>query len=185
MTSHDAMVDDVTIRWEEHGHGMPVVLGHGIPTSPALWRHVVPRLDGMRILSFEMVGYGHSIATGRNHDISVAAQARHLNAWLDHLDVDRAVLAGHDLGGGVVHIAAVERPQRCAGLMLTNAIAYDSWPIPSIKALRATRTLFARAPDTLLKTRASSSRSRQPSADVSSCSTHVPGLLLVWASPSA
>ncbi len=152
MRSHDAVVDGVPVRWEEHGEGMPVVLVHGIPTSPDLWRHVVPLLHDVRVLSFEMVGYGRSIPAGRGRDISVAAQARYLSAWLDHLDVDRAVLAGHDLGGGVVQIAAVDRPQRCAGLMLTNAIAYDSWPIPSVKALRATGTLFARAPDALLRT---------------------------------
>jgi pimeloyl-ACP methyl ester carboxylesterase len=33
--------------------------------------------------------------------------------------VERAVLVGHDLGGGVVQIAAVRAPQRCAGLVLT------------------------------------------------------------------
>lgn len=151
MTTHDALIDGIPIRWEEHGEGTPVVLVHGIPTSPDLWRHVVPQLEGMRVLSFEMVGYGRSIPQGHDRDISVAAQARYLNVWLDHLDIERAVLAGHDLGGGVVQIAAVDRPQRCAGLMLTNAIAYDSWPIPSVKALRATRAVFAGAPDPVLK----------------------------------
>lgn len=73
--------------------------------------------------SHDALGYGRSIPAGRDRDISVAAQARYLNAWLDHLDVDRTVLAGHDLGGGVVQIAAVDRPQRCVGLMLTNTIA--------------------------------------------------------------
>lgn len=63
----------------------------------------------------------------------------------------RAVLVGHDLGGGVVQIAAVDRPERCAGLVLTNAIAYDSWPIPSVKALRATSALVAHLPNRALK----------------------------------
>jgi pimeloyl-ACP methyl ester carboxylesterase len=45
----------------------------------------------------------------------------------------RAVLVGHDLGGGVAQIAAVRAPGRCAGLVLANSIGYDSWPIPSVR----------------------------------------------------
>jgi len=35
MISNTAIVDGITMRWEEAGEGMPVVLIHGIPTSPA------------------------------------------------------------------------------------------------------------------------------------------------------
>jgi pimeloyl-ACP methyl ester carboxylesterase len=146
-----ATVDGTPIRWLEQGEGTPVVLVHGIPTSPALWRHVMPRLSGMRVLAFEMTGYGESIPAGLRRDISVAAQADRLNGWLDHLGISRAVLVGHDLGGGVVHIAAVRRPDLCAGLLITNGIGYDSWPIPSVKAMRAAAPLLARLPALALK----------------------------------
>lgn len=134
------------MRWEEAGEGFPVVLVHGIPTGPALWRHVVPRLSNARCLAFEMVGYADSIPAGRRRDISVGRQADYLLGWLEAIGVERAVLAGHDLGGGVVQIAAARRPQACAGLFLANAIAYDSWPIPSVRVLRAGRALLRRLP---------------------------------------
>lgn len=51
-----ATVDDTRMRWLEEGRGTPVVLVHGIPTSPVLWRHVAPRLAGMRVLAWEMTG---------------------------------------------------------------------------------------------------------------------------------
>ena len=146
-----AHVNGTPVRWLEQGTGTPVVLVHGIPTSPALWRHVMPQLSGMRVLALEMTGYGQSIPAGRVRDISVGAQADRLNGWLSHLGLDRAVLVGHDLGGGVVHIAAVRQPQRCAGLMITNGIGYDSWPIPSVKAMRAAAPLLARMPAVALK----------------------------------
>jgi pimeloyl-ACP methyl ester carboxylesterase len=151
VQEHTATVDGTPIRWLEQGEGMPVVLVHGIPTSPALWRHVVPRLSGMRVLAFEMTGYGESMPAGRERDVSVGAQADRLNGWLDHLGISRAVLVGHDLGGGVVHIAAVRRPDLCAGLLITNGIGYDSWPIPSVKAMRAAAPLLARLPALALK----------------------------------
>lgn len=62
----------------------------------------------------------------------------------------RHPLAGHDLGGGVAQIAAVRARERCAGLVLTNPIGYDSWPIPSIKALRATAPIVRHLPDATL-----------------------------------
>jgi pimeloyl-ACP methyl ester carboxylesterase len=151
MQEHSASVGGTPIRWLEQGTGLPVVLVHGIPTSPALWRHVMPRLSGMRVLALEMTGYGDSMDAGDGRDISVGAQADRLIAWLDHLGIGRAVLVGHDLGGGVVHIAAVRRPELCAGLMITNGIGYDSWPIPSVKAMRAAAPLLSRLPAIALK----------------------------------
>lgn len=150
MESNTVVVDGIRMRWEESGAGTPVVLVHGIPTSPALWRHVAPKLEG-RILAWEMVGYGQSIAQGKDRDISVAAQAQHLLSWLDSINVERPVLVGHDLGGGVAQIAAVQRPERFAGLLLTNAISYDSWPIPSVKAMRAAAPLARLTPDPMFR----------------------------------
>jgi pimeloyl-ACP methyl ester carboxylesterase len=147
-----ATVADTTVRWlEQHGEGIPVVLVHGIPTSPALWRHVVPRLAGLRVLAFEMTGYGDSVPAGRGRDISLSAQADRLLEWLAHLGIDRAVLVGHDLGGGVVHIAAVRRPDVCAGLFITNGVGYDSWPIPSVKAMAAASGIVSKLPAIAVK----------------------------------
>ena len=147
MTERTATVEGIPMRWHEQGEGLPVVLLHGIPTSPALWREVMPRLERARCLAWEMVGYGASIPEGRGRDISIAAQAGYLAAWLRSQSFERVVLAGHDLGGGVAQIAAVRNPGLCAGLFLTNAIAYDSWPIPSVKAMRAGSPVVRRLPD--------------------------------------
>jgi pimeloyl-ACP methyl ester carboxylesterase len=48
------------MRWLESGAGPTVVLIHGIPTSPDLWRQVLPPLDSVRSLAWEMVGDGRS-----------------------------------------------------------------------------------------------------------------------------
>lgn len=151
MKSSTATIDGIRMRWEDEGDGVPLVLVHGIPTCPALWRHVVPRITGARCLAWEMVGYGASIPEGRSRDISVGRQADYLANWLQHLGIEQAVFAGHDLGGGVVHIAAVRNPGLCRGLFLTNAIGYDSWPIPSVKAMRAAGPVVRHLPDPAFK----------------------------------
>lgn len=146
MRSRTAEVNGIRMRWEEAGEGFPVVLIHGIPTSPSLWRHVVPRLEGVRALAWEMVGYGASIPEGHDRDISVARQAGYLAAWMVEVGVQRAVLVGHDLGGGVAQIAAVRHPGMFTGLVLTNSIGYDSWPIPAVKAMRGMGGIVERLP---------------------------------------
>lgn len=147
MISHTASVQGIEMRWEETGSGDPVILVHGIPTCPALWRDVAPLIEGRRVLAWEMPGYGASIPQGQERDISISAQADYLVAWMRDQGIARAILAGHDLGGGVVQVAAVRHPEMVAGLFLTNAICYDSWPVPMIKGIATAGSLLKYAPD--------------------------------------
>jgi len=146
MESKEAIVAGLTNRWIEHGSGRPAVLVHGIPTSPRLWRQVMPLVEG-RSLAWEMTGYGSSIPDGTGLDLGLAAQADRLLAWLDTLALDRPVLVGHDLGGGVAQIAAVRARERFSGLVLTNSVCYDSWPIPSVKTMARAAAVLRHMPD--------------------------------------
>jgi len=67
------------------------------------------------------------------------------------IGLDSAVIVGHDLGGGVAQIVAVRTPELVRGLVLTNAICYDSWPIPSVKVMRAAGPLIERLPDAIVR----------------------------------
>ncbi len=154
---HLADVNGVVMRWHESGDADPdavrVVLIHGIPTGPALWRRVIPRVAGpeVRCLAWEMVGYAGSMDAGRGRDISIAAQADYLAAWLDRLGIARAVLVGHDLGGGVVQRLAALEPGRVLGLVLADCIAFDNWPVTPVLASRAMAGLIERMPPALLR----------------------------------
>ncbi len=151
MQSQHIDVNGIRTRWLELGTGQPVILIHDIPTSPELWRHVMPRLEGARALAWEMVGYGASIPVGHHRDISVGQQAEYLAAWLRTLGIERAVLVGHDLGGGVAQITVVRYPELVQGLVLMNAIAYDSSPIPSVKAMRTLGPAVEHLPDAMFR----------------------------------
>ena len=141
----------VRMRWEEAGEGPPVVFVHGIPTSPRLWRHVVPRVEG-RALAWEMVGYGASIREGWDRDVSVARQAEYLAGWMREVGLeDGAVVVGHDLGGGVAQILAVRQPELVQGVVLMNSICYDSWPIPSVNAMGAMGSAVERLPNSVFR----------------------------------
>jgi len=150
METRASTNEGLTTRWIEHGSGRPAVLVHGVPASAQLWRHVMPLVRG-HSLAWEMAGYGSSIPEGAGLDLSVAAQADRLLAWLDTQDLDRPVLVGHDIGGGVAQIAAVNSPERFSGLVLTNAVCYDSWPVPSAKMSARLAPVLRHLPDPFVR----------------------------------
>jgi pimeloyl-ACP methyl ester carboxylesterase len=120
---------DLDIAYTDVGEGDPVVLLHGIPTWSFLYRDVIPRLaQHCRVVAPDFLGHGYSDRRDR-FDRSLVAQTRALLGLLDELKIERATLVGHDTGGGVALIAAIEHPQRVDRLVLANAVAYDSWPI--------------------------------------------------------
>jgi pimeloyl-ACP methyl ester carboxylesterase len=151
MESRSLDVEGIRMRWEEEGEGHPVVFIHGIPTSPRLWRHVIPGVQGARSMAWEMVGYGASIEEGWDHDISVAKQADYLASWMRGVGLQSVFLVGHDLGGGVAQILAVRQPELVRGVVLMNSICYDSWPIPSVKAMGAMGPAVERLPNSVFR----------------------------------
>lgn len=152
-----AMVNDILMRWEEHGSSepdaIPVIMVHGIPTQPRLWRYVIPQLSlvGVRCLAWEQVGFGWSMEQGLDRDISVARQADYLHDWLQQLGIREAVFVGHDVGGGVVQQLLVKHPALCRGLVLADCVAYDNWPVAAVRAAKQQTALISKLPPALLK----------------------------------
>jgi haloalkane dehalogenase len=125
----------VTMAYTDVGSGEPVVLLHGIPTWSYLYADVISTLEPhCRALAPDFLGHGHSDRRDR-FDRSLAAQTAAILAFLDNLAIDKATVVGHDTGGGVALILAIEHPDRVARLVLANAVAYDSWPIGDMIAL--------------------------------------------------
>lgn len=112
--------------------GGPLVFLHGIPTNSYLWAKVAPAFeDERRVIVPDMVGYGSSTMEDR-FDRSIRAQELAVEDLLAELGIDSCAFVGHDLGGGVGLRLAAHRPDLVERLVLSNAVAYDSWPIPLI-----------------------------------------------------
>ncbi|ELZ17120.1 alpha/beta fold hydrolase [Natrinema limicola] len=110
----------------------PLVFLHGIPTWSYLWRGVAPAFeDDRRVIAPDFVGYGNS-AMYDGFDRSIRAQEQVLDGLLSQLEVDQIDLVAHDIGGGVALRYAAHNPDAVGKLVLSNSIAYDSWPIQFI-----------------------------------------------------
>ncbi|WP_138758993.1 alpha/beta fold hydrolase [Modestobacter altitudinis] len=136
--------------WSAGDSGPPVLLVHGIPTNHRLWADVVPRLWAhARVIAVDMLGYGDSM-DAHGHRVDLAAQAALLVDLLDVLGLERAIVVGHDLGGGVAQLIATTSSARVAGLGVVDGVCYDGWPVPLVRTMKAVWPLVDRLPPSAL-----------------------------------
>ncbi len=104
-----------------------VVLLHGHPRTCATWHRVAPLLSaaGHRVICPDLRGYGRSRGPAPTPDHrahSKRAAADDVVQVLDHLDVARCVLVGHDRGSYVALRLALDHPDRVSHLVLADCI---------------------------------------------------------------
>ncbi len=137
LRSVDAGV--LTIAYEETGaqNGTAVVLSHGFPYDVRAFDGVVDRLamrGDLRILVPYLRGYGTTLFrdTATLRSGQQGALASDVLAFLDALDIERALLAGYDWGGRASCIVAALYPQRTLGLVTCGGYNVQNIPMSGI-----------------------------------------------------
>ncbi len=145
FTAREVRVDGTRIRYIDTGHGIPVVLLHGLGASMYAWRkNLGPIAEaGFRVIAFDNRGFGYSDepATGYDNESYVRLTV----ALLDSLHMPDAVLVGHSMGGAIAAQVAIEHPERVRGLVLIGsaglgarepiALRIAGWPLVGRAAL--------------------------------------------------
>ena len=98
--------------------GMPVLFLNSLGTDLRMWEAVIDRLPDIRAIGMDKRGHGLSATPGG--DWTLADLAGDALALLDHLGVDRVVVAGCSIGGMIAQKIAVLAPARISGLFLSN-----------------------------------------------------------------
>jgi pimeloyl-ACP methyl ester carboxylesterase len=116
------------IAYIEQGAGLAALFLHGLPLCSYQWRSAIAELaSARRCIALDEMGLGYTeIAVGQ--DVSFAAQAQMIAAFLDAANIDRIDLLGNDTGAGISQIFAARYPTRVRTLTLTNCEVYDLWP---------------------------------------------------------
>jgi pimeloyl-ACP methyl ester carboxylesterase len=121
--------DGLGLAGEEAGEGPPIVLLHGLTATR---RYVVmgSRLlerRGYRLISYDARGHGESGAPQDPSAYEYRDLAEDLRAVLDHLGVERAVLAGSSMGAATAVSFALDSPER-VGALVQSTPAYAGPP---------------------------------------------------------
>jgi pimeloyl-ACP methyl ester carboxylesterase len=109
---------DVAYRHE--GEGPVLLLIHGITSGSATWERAIRRLArDHTVIAPDLLGHGES-AKPRG-DYSLGSFAAGLRDLLVALDIERATVVGHSLGGGVAMQLAYQFPERVERLVLVSS----------------------------------------------------------------
>lgn len=111
---------------DEDGQGTPVVLLHGLTATR---RYVVMgsralERSGHRVVAYDARGHGESAPARTPEAYGYAELALDLEAVLDTLGIERAVLAGASMGAHTLLAFALRAPARVGGLVVITP-AYE------------------------------------------------------------
>ncbi|WP_414712873.1 alpha/beta fold hydrolase [Sphingomonas sp.] len=100
----------------------PVILLHGFPESHRTWRDIVPDLARDHfVLAPDQRGYARSSKPQGVESYTADKIVADLLALADHFEIDRFTLVGHDWGGAIAWMAALQHPGRVERLVIVNA----------------------------------------------------------------
>lgn len=137
-----ANLDDVSIHYEIHGDGPPLVLAHCLGGNLELWRDQIPALAARhRLVVWDCRGHGRSSAPRERTQYGVRRSAQDLAGLLDHLGIERAHIGGLSMGGGISACFALLFAQRVDRLLIMDSNTAAGLPTPP--AVRAEREAWA------------------------------------------
>ncbi len=112
-----ADVNGLHMYYEEYGDGSPLILLHGgMLTIELNFAGLIPALSQRhRVIGVEMQGHGRTADIDR--PITPAALASDVVGLLDMLEIDRAHVFGHSMGGAVTLELGVSYPDRVRSLV--------------------------------------------------------------------
>lgn len=118
-------VDGVDVAWiDSGGSGPPIVLVHGLSSYMGFWSKQVEHLSAThRVLALDLPGYG---ASGRpDAPYTPPWFAGVVDGWMTAIGIERAVVAGHSMGGQIALTLALDHPERVEALVLSAPAGFE------------------------------------------------------------
>lgn len=113
-------VNGIQLAYDRRGTGIPIVLLHGFPLDHHLWDEVTPFMeDTFDIILPDLRGFGESSTVDSPYGMDDFASD--IGGLLDQLDIQRAAIVGHSMGGYVALAFARQYPERVRGLGLVSS----------------------------------------------------------------
>jgi non-heme chloroperoxidase len=111
--------DAITLHYEDHGAGAPVVLIHGYPASSRSWEKQAQALlsAGYRVITYDRRGFGASSQAIAGYDFDTLSHD--LDIVMTQLDLRNVTLVGHCMGTGeAIRYLATVGSERVSKLVL-------------------------------------------------------------------
>jgi pimeloyl-ACP methyl ester carboxylesterase len=126
FAAETADVNGTTIHYVRGGRGPAMVLLHGFPQDWYEWRRIMPRLaQRFTVVAVDLPGVGGSAPSVAGYAAADLAEDVHL--LIDRLNLGRAHVVGHDVGGWVAYAFARRFPDSTRTVMIVEG------PVPGIE----------------------------------------------------
>jgi pimeloyl-ACP methyl ester carboxylesterase len=113
--------DGVTIHYEIHGDGPPLILTHGYSSTSAMWsEQIAPLSKHHRLILWDMRGHGQSDYPEDPKAYSEALTVADMAALLDLAGAKRAIVGGLSLGGYMSLAFYRAHPERVRALLIID-----------------------------------------------------------------
>ena len=116
------VVDGIGVRHARRGaaQGVPVLFIHGFGGDLDNWLFNIDALaETAPVYALDLPGHGQSVKSARPAGLDLMVST--VIAFMDHLGIGRAHLAGHSMGGLVAGTLAARHPDRAASVTLICA----------------------------------------------------------------
>jgi pimeloyl-ACP methyl ester carboxylesterase len=144
-----ALINGITMHWDDNGDGQPIVLIHGYPLNRSMWQ---PQIDalccaGYRIISPDLRGFGDSEASDLPYTMDLFVDD--LVALLDHLGICNVIFGGMSMGGCILMRLMERYPQKvsAACFIVTRSEADD--PAGRERRLKLARQAMVSGPQAI------------------------------------
>ncbi len=110
-----------TISYDEHGEGdRPLILIHGLLMNRRMFDRLGPEMAalGNRVIAVDLLGHGRSDRPAEMSNYSMTFFARQVEALMDHLGIDQAVVGGTSLGANATLELDHMAPKRVRAMMI-------------------------------------------------------------------
>lgn len=111
--------DNRIISYTDSKQGIPLVLIHAFPTDKNLWDYQKELKEHFRIITLDLWGFGQSSPVDGNA-ITMTEYADEVYQLLEHLQIDKAIIAGESMGGYIALAFLHQHPDKINGLILSN-----------------------------------------------------------------
>ena len=127
------------ISFTDSGEGTAIIFLHGFLENKKMWQDYVTLFSKKsRVITIDLLGHGETECLGYVHEMEENANA--VNQVLEHLNIEKAIIVGHSMGGYVGLAFAELYPEKIQKLVLLNSTSKED---SAEKKLNRTRAIKA------------------------------------------
>jgi len=150
MATQFIQFEDSSIRFNDQGKGIPIILLHGYLESLEIFSDFAESIKSFcRVICIDLPGHGHSQLI--NQTASTEQMADAVNAVVEQLNLEKVVVIGHSMGGYAALAFAEKYENKLLGFGLFHSVSWADLPEKRINRLREIELVKSGKKDLIIK----------------------------------